>query len=296
MPPFRPQRRVFRRGDNVLAYWIDHADGFEVWCAGRLLARIDAVVIDPRRGRATALIARSAHLQRRRVIPVETVVAVEPFARRLEVERAGPSSVTRASRFVALLIASGVTGIIRLVGWSAPRFREAAGRAYLSVRRAAPGAAAAWTWFEPRLRQVAVGAWVLGSGIALRLGGALGAWTRSSAAWLGPRLSSRSRSVCAHTATGARKLEVRAGAAAAQLGPRLSSLARTVLTQVVAFGQLCLIAGVAAAAWLAPRVRAAVQAAARAALVFGVAAARGVHLVGIRFSQHARYVATLRRD
>src|SRR5262249_41212603 len=85
MGPVHPDRRVFQRGDNVLAYWVDHAEGCEVRSGVRSRARVDAVVLDPRRGRANALIVRSARLNRRRVIPVEAVVGVDPFARRLEV-------------------------------------------------------------------------------------------------------------------------------------------------------------------------------------------------------------------
>ena len=95
MGSFRPDRRVFRRGDKVLGYWVDHAEGFEVRSGARRRARVDAIVIDPRLGRARALVVRSTRLHRRRLIPVEAVVAVDPFARRLEVERAHRRSLSR---------------------------------------------------------------------------------------------------------------------------------------------------------------------------------------------------------
>jgi hypothetical protein len=255
MGPSHLERRVFRRGDNVLAYWVDRAEGFDVRYGVGLPARVDKVVVDPRRGRAKALIIRTAYLHRRRLIPVEAVVAVEPFARRLEVERARPPFVARACRSVA-----------RLVAWSAPRVRQLAILTYGIARRLARGAAAAWAWLSPRVQTRA----------------------RASAAWLGPRLAAATRSTWTHSVSGARSLAVHARGAVAYLGPRLSSGVRTVSMQVVAAGYLGLLGLVAAAAWVSPRVRASAHAVASTTITLGVAAAGAVHLIGTRLSNHVR--------
>lgn len=285
MGPFRPDRKVFRRGDNVLGYWVDHAEGFEVRSGARVRARVDAIVVDPERGRAKALVVRSRRLHRRRLIPVEAVLAVDPFARRLEVERARRRSVSRASRSLTQLVVAVVTGVGRLFTWLIPRLRQVTILAYIGARRLTRLAAAAGAWLVPRVQTVAVACWALGSGLALRFGGALATRAKSIAAWLGPRLSAGTSSAWTHTAT-----------AVAQLGPRLSNLARTALMQAVGVGGLCVLGVVAATAWITPRLRASVEAVAWATVISGVAVAEAVYLVGTRLSRHVRYVSPLRRN
>lgn len=266
MGPSHLERRVFRRGDNVLAYWVDRAEGFDVRYGAGLPARVDKVVLDPRRGRAKALIVRTAYLHRRQVIPVEAVVAVEPFARRLEVERARPSLVARTSHYVALFVVAVVTGLARLVAWSAPRLRRLAILAYVNARRLGRRVAAACAWLVPRVQTHA----------------------RGSAAWLAPRLAAATRSAWTHGANGARSLAVHAGGTVAYLVPRLWSLARTASMQAIAAAYLCVLGLVAAAAWVAPRLRASAQAVASATLTLGVAAAGAVHVIGTRLLSHMR--------
>ena len=174
MGSFRPDRRVFRRGDKVLGYWVDHAEGFEVRSGARRRARVDAIVIDPRRGRAKALVVRSTRLHRRRLIPVEAVVAVDPFARRLEVERAHRRSLSR--------------GLTRL-------------------------AAAAWVWLGPRLSAATASAWTHAATAVPQLGTRLSNLARrasiqavgvgclcvlgvvAATAWIAPRLRASAETV-----------------------------------------------------------------------------------------------------
>jgi hypothetical protein len=287
MGSVRPERRVFYRGDNVLEHWVDHAEGFEIRARSgvRLRARVDAVVLDPRRGRAKALVVRSARLHRRRLIPAEAVVAVDPFARRLEIERARPRRLARASRSAMRIVVAVVAVIGGLFAWSGPRVRQLAILAYGSARGIAGRVAASWEWLVPRVRTVGVAAWALGCGLTLRFGGALASRARTVAAWWGPRLSAAIRSARRHTAT-----------ALAQLGPRLSGLARAASSRAVAVGRVCLLAVVATAVWTAPRLRASAKTVARATLALAVAAAGAVRLVGTRLSHRVRYASPLRRD
>jgi hypothetical protein len=168
MGSFRPDRRVFRREDKVLGYWVDHAEGFEVRFGAGRRARVDAIVIDPRRGRAKALVVRSTRLHRRRLIPVEAVVAVDPFARRLEVERAHRRSLSRR------LTRPAAAALV----WLGPRLSAATASAWTHAATAVPqlgtrlsnlarrasiqavgvgclcvlGVVAATAWIAPRLR------------------------------------------------------------------------------------------------------------------------------------------------
>ena len=277
MGSFYPDRRVFRRGDNVLGYWVDHAEGFEVRSGARFRARVDAIVVDPRRGRAKALIIRSRRLHRRGLIPVEAVLAVDPFARRLEVERARRRSVSPASRFLVQLVVAVVTGIGRLFTWSALRLRRATILAYISARRLTRLAAAAWAWLVPRAQTVSLAWWALGSALALRFTRAVATRARSIAGWVGPGLSAGTSSAWAHTAT-----------AVTHLGPRLSNLARTASMQAVGAGCMCVLGVIAATAWITPRLRSSAQAVVWATLVCGVAAAEAVYLVGTRLSRRLR--------
>jgi hypothetical protein len=329
MGSFHAERRVFRRGDNVLGYWVDHAEGFEIRSGVRFRARVDAVVVDPRRGRAKALIVRSARLHRRRLIPVEAVVAVDPFKRRIEIERARPRRVARASRSLVQLDAAAVAGIAGLAAWSGPRLRQLASLADGGARGIASRAAAAWAWLVPRAKTVGAAALALGLGLVLRAAGALARGARSIASWSAPRLATGVRSARAHAATaaalgfglalgfgrailaraksisawsrprlsaGAISARTQTAAAVGRLGPQLSNLARTASRRAIALGCLIVLGADATAAWIAPRLRASAEAVAGATLTLASAVAAAVHLVGTRLSQHVRYVSDLRRN
>jgi hypothetical protein len=236
------ERRVFRRGDNVLEHWIDHAEGFEVRQGVR--GHVEAVDADPR-GRAKALIVRSAVLRRRQVIPPEAVVAVDPFARRMTIARLRPPAIVRVSRSVARLIAAIAGGLAWIVAWSAPRVRRAWIAADEGVRRVVP-----------RLRTGAIAAWALGSAFALGLGRSLAARARSAGAWLAPRLSAGAGTAWLLAVSGARTLSIHATAAGAWLRPRVSTLAREAFVRVVATTYVCLLGLAEASIWAVSRVRA----------------------------------------
>jgi hypothetical protein len=329
MGSFHPERRVFRRGDNVLGYWVDHAEGFEIRSGVRFRARVEAVVVDPRRGRAKALIVRSARLHRRRLIPVEAAVAVDPFRRRIEIERGGPRRVARASRSLVQLVAAAVAGMAGLAAWSGPRLRQLAALADEGARGIASRAAAASAWVVPRAKTVGVAALTLGLGLVLRAAGALARGARSIASWSGPRLAAGARNARAYAATAVAlgfglalrfggallalakgiaawsSLRLSAGASSARtqtatavvwLGPRLSNQARTASRRAIAVGRAFVLGADATASWIAPRLRASAEAVAWATLTLGSAVAAAVHLVGTRLSEHVRYVSDLRRN
>jgi hypothetical protein len=135
---------VFGRGSNVLEYWLVNAEGFVVRSRGSRVGVVRGVVIDPARGRASALVLRSPLLHRRRVVLARAFEAVDPEGRLLELEpeeKRGPSRLERLRR------------------WSD------------ALDRRADGAGA---WLRPRLR-----AWAAASadrlGRALREGYARGA-------------------------------------------------------------------------------------------------------------------------
>jgi hypothetical protein len=258
---------VFRRGDNVLGYWVDHAEGFEVRAGAQFRGRVDAVVVDPKRGRAKQLVVRSLPFHRRRVIPADAVVAVDPFNRWLEVERTRYRWITGTSRSLTPLVTAVVAGIARLFAWSAPRLRHVTVLAYTGARRCTHLTAAALVWLAPRLQTAATRASVL----ALRFLRWIVALAKSIAAWLAPRLWQGASSARTHAA----------------------SLARTAGRHTVAFGWLCLFGVSAAAAWIAPRLRASAKAVARATVTCAVAAA---DVVGTQLSHQARYVSPPRRN
>jgi hypothetical protein len=267
MGRLHPDRRVFRRGDNVLGYWVDHAEGFEVRAGAQFRGRVDAVVVDPQLGRAKQLVVRSVPFGRRHVIPADTVVAVDPFNRWLEVERARYRWITGAASSLTPLVVALVAGIARLLAWSAPRLGHATVAGFGGARRCAHQAAAALAWLAPRLRTAATRASVL----ALRFARGLATLATSIVAWLAPRLGQGARSARTHTA----------------------SLARSAGTILAAAGWLCLFGLLAAGAWIAPRLRASAKAVAWATVTCAVAAA---DVVGTQLSHRARYVSPPRRN
>lgn len=163
----REQPTVFRRGSNVLEYWLAHAEGFEVASRRVRPARVERVVVDPVRGHATGLIVRSFGVGRshRRIVAADAVVAVDPFLRTLHLvhsPRALPPAGTRAA---SLLVAA------------ARRTRPIVARLPPAT---AAGARAVRAWFLPRLKQA--------NSIAERFGRELGAQIGAAVAWLRPRL------------------------------------------------------------------------------------------------------------
>jgi hypothetical protein len=267
MGRFHPDRRVFRRGDNVLGYWVDHAEGFEVRAGAQFRGRVDAVVVDPKRGRATQLVVRSVPFHRRRLIPADAVVAVDPFNRWLQVERARYRWISGASRSLTPLVVAAVAGIARLFAWTAPRLRQGTALAYTGTRRCTRLMAAALSWLAPRLQTAAIGATVLALGFAR----GLATLAKSIAAWLAPRLRHGATSGWIHTA---RRV-------------------RTARMHAAAIAWLCLFGVAAAAAWIAPRLHASAKALARATVTSAVAAA---DVVGTQLSHHVRYVSPPRRN
>jgi hypothetical protein len=77
---------VFSRGSNVLEYWLARAEGFGVRASGTRVGVVEEVVLDPARGKATALVLSSRFLHRRRVVLARTVETVDPEARLFELE------------------------------------------------------------------------------------------------------------------------------------------------------------------------------------------------------------------
>src|SRR5262245_61994275 len=76
--------RVFGRGSNVLEYWLAHAEEFEIRSANGRRERVESAALDAEAGRAEGLTVCSPILHRRREIPAEAFVAVDPFARELD--------------------------------------------------------------------------------------------------------------------------------------------------------------------------------------------------------------------
>lgn len=93
-----PGEYVFGRGSNVLEYWLVNAEGFAVRSRGSRVGVVRRVVLDPGRGRASALVVRSPLLHRRRVVLAHAIEAVDPELRQLELEPPTP----RPSRAAAL--------------------------------------------------------------------------------------------------------------------------------------------------------------------------------------------------
>jgi hypothetical protein len=160
------QPSVFRRGSNVLEYWLAHAEGFEVACGAGRRARVERVYVDPVQGRATDLVVRLPGVGRshRRTVAADTVVAVDPFLRTLHLARSTeqPSASARAASLVV----------------------AAADRSRRTVAPLPPavsaGVRAGYAWSAPHLRQTGSTA----ARLSLKLGVAIGAL----GAWLSPRM------------------------------------------------------------------------------------------------------------
>lgn len=148
-----PGEYVFGRGSNVLEYWLSRAEGFVVRSRGSRVGVVRRVVLDPGRGRASALILRSPLLRRRRVVLASSVDAVDPAERVLELEPTASRSHSRSWR-ATLAPAAGRTG-------------AAAGMAFRRVQRWSDEVDgrfdAAGAWLRPRLR-----AWLVAAAVCVR--------------------------------------------------------------------------------------------------------------------------------
>ena len=171
----REQPTVFRRGSNVLEYWLAHAEGFEVASRRVRPARVERVVVDPVRGHATGLIVRSFGVgrSRRRIVAADAVVAVDPFLRTLHLAHS-PRALPPAGARAASLLAAATTdapdrgaappatsaGACAARAWLAPRLKQANSIAERYGREAGVRIGTATAWLRPRLRALASAAWV----------------------------------------------------------------------------------------------------------------------------------------
>jgi hypothetical protein len=177
---------VFQRGSNVLEYWLDHAEGFEVRFRRGVRGHVESVVVDPASGRAQGLVVRKARTRRTRVIPAQSIVAVDPFAEVLVTRRSERSSPARfASALASIAVATWLRGRARAHALG-PRIAAA-----ISFGSARVVAAAAWV--SPRAWRLArVGSARFAAGArhgASRLARA----TRTSWGWLRPRVAAYAR-------------------------------------------------------------------------------------------------------
>ena len=188
------QTTEFRRGSSVLEYWLAHAEGFEVASRGPAHERVERVLIDPVAGRPTGLIVRPrvSRRRRRRLLPVDAVAAVDPFARRLHLERQqSPASARAAAILVALvgaahragaaltrLGAASASGLLAACRWARPRLHRAGVLVGRSMRALSIAALEAFRWARPRVRAcvVALGLGALAlAAVAAEAGRRLGA-------------------------------------------------------------------------------------------------------------------------
>jgi hypothetical protein len=138
-----PGEYVFGRGSNVLEYWLTNAEGFVVRSGGSRVGVVRRVVLDPERGRASALIVRSPLLHRRRVVLARAIETVDPAAQELELEPREP----RPTKLETLARWAGVLGrhVDGARAWLLPRTRSAA-------RSASAFARTVSAWLAPRAR------------------------------------------------------------------------------------------------------------------------------------------------
>jgi hypothetical protein len=171
----REQPAVFRRGSDVLEYWLAHAEGFVVASRRGRRARVERVVVDPVRGRATGLVVRSFGVgrSRRRILAADCVVAVDPFLRTLHLAHSRMERPRPGARAASLAVAAFA------------RSR----RAVASLQPAiSAGVRVAWAWSAPRLRRL--------SSIAAQYGRELRVWIGAAGEWLRPRLGALAGTAC----------------------------------------------------------------------------------------------------
>jgi hypothetical protein len=228
----------------VLEYWLDHAEGFEIRYRRRSRGHVESVLVDSQSGRAERLVVRSPVLGRTRVIPADSIVAVEPFAHIL-VHRLERSPLVRLGRATnRSAIGLGAAGR-RSALWLGPRTRNGVSAAGRGMRHVGVWIVAAAAWVAPRTwaAMKAASAW---AAAATRRARRLVAESSAAArAWLQPRLSNLARAMASATRSGARVLVRESRAVLAWLRPRLSAAGTSPLGNASA-----------AAAWLGPRLRA----------------------------------------
>ena len=229
----RSGRAVFRRGSNVLEYWLDHAEGFEIRYRRRSRGHVESVLVDSVSGRAQGLVVRSPVLGRTRVIPADSIVAVEPFEHVL-VPRLERSPLVRAARAAKRWAVGLAVAARRSALWLGPPARHGAAAAERGVRRGGAFVAAAAAWLSPRAWATVRRASARSAAAVHRAGRQVVESAGTASAWLRPHLSSLVRALVSGVRSGARLLAQETHATLAWLRPRVS----------------------AAAAWLGPRLRA----------------------------------------
>jgi hypothetical protein len=200
---------VFRRGSNVLEYWLDHAEGFRVRSRTRALGSVESVVLDPRSGRAEGLVVRPSGHGRRRLIPADAIVEVDPFEQVLAFRAAkkpkrGGTAVPKAASAVRSAAGIGV----RALGAAA----LVAGR---GLKLAAAAALAATLWVSPRAWWVMRSAAVKGASAA-----------RAAVLWVGPRVRALTAEARDAAGRGLRWLAGETRDGAVWLAPRLQASGR----------------------------------------------------------------------
>jgi hypothetical protein len=226
----------------VLEYWLDHAEGFEIRRRRRVSGHVESVLVDSGSGRAQGLVVRSSRLGRTRVIPAESIVAVEPFERVL-VPRKERSALARVGLAVR-------RWLVAVAVWARRTALRLAPRVAHGSRAASAAVVAAKAWAGPRawrLTRTTAARCASGARHAARV---IALAVTSTIVWLRPRLSAFTRATAAGTAASARKGAAETRAAGAWLQPRARSGARSLVSHTHA-----------AAAWLAPRVKASMDAA-----------------------------------
>lgn len=188
----RSHSTVFRRGSNVLDYWLVHGEGFRVatHLGGR--RRVNHVIVDPGRGRATALVVRSSIGGKQRTLPADAIAGVDPFHRVLYVEQARTAAAKRAVSTGTSVAASSLANGASATG--------------AALRKRAP------TWRRHAIRAGARTATALE-----HAGGRLERGLVAAVRWLGPRLHAAAVHVAIVVDAAARRLRPRLAAAAARL-------------------------------------------------------------------------------
>ncbi len=170
------QPAVFRRGSNVLEYWLAHAEGFEVASGAGRRARVERVYVDPMRGRATELVVRSPGVGRshRRILAADTVVAVDPFLRTLHLARPPTGQPPAGARAASLVVAAAarsrrtmaplppaVSAGVRVgYAWSAPHLRQTSSAAARLGLKLGVAIGVVGAWLGLRVRALAGAGWV----------------------------------------------------------------------------------------------------------------------------------------
>jgi len=232
----RSGRAVFRRGSNVLEYWLDHAEGFEIRAHGRGHGHVERVIVDSRSGRAESLVVRTSLFGRTRVLPAVSIVAVEPFTRVL-VPRLERSILVRTGVAARRCTTTVAVVVAHTAVWLGPRAWRltctALSRLALGARRGGQWLAlaimATLVWLRPRLASLAratvSGATASAQGVPPAL--------RAALAWLRPRASTFAAQIAAGTRRGASRMSTQTRSASAWLRPRLEAAIDNAVTSTL---------------------------------------------------------------